>query len=172
MLTGKDLDNKLEIEKFIEAYTTLHFSTMDLSNYQYLDEIYSSISAKLDKIKQIGNIRYKPIDDYDFVDENVFQNFIEDYSVLSNINYKMIPEIFTGFQKVSDNIMNIANNINKITYESNTILKNIEEEVKTKLLRKSIKEESTIYDSLGPGSKFSPTTAWHDSHGHSRRSNW
>ena len=155
MITGKDIESRLAIEIFIDEYMTLHFSKISMDDYLYLDEVYSSIASKLDRIKSIGTVKFIPMDEYDFVEEAPYQEFVDDYNIISRINYRIIPELFGGLQRISDSIFNISTSVNKIIYNSETTMKAVEEEMKTRLLKKAIKEESNIYDAIGPGSKLS-----------------
>jgi len=154
MLTGKDLTEKLEIEKYINNYITSQFSNINLSDYLYLDEIYTSIFTKLNLLSEIDKIPFSPMNEYNFVDEKPFDDFTEKYKLISGIVYKIIPELFTNLQTLSDNIITTSENISKLTHASDTILTKIEEEIKTNIIKQSIKEESIIYDSIGPGTSF------------------
>lgn len=149
MITRKERATRSATERFVDTFVTTYFSNLSSDQFTYLDGVYRTIANRIAQLRDVRDIQLNYLDDYSIVKKDIYETLFNKSLLLADLNYRMIPEVFSDLNRIYNNVIEGAENLSKQITVAEDIVKTLEGSLKQKVSLSSIKNEVLIYDTIG-----------------------
>lgn len=158
MITRKERATRSATERFVDTFVTTYFSNLSSDQFTYLDGVYRTIANRIAQLRDVRDIKLNYLDDYSIVKKDIYETLFNKSLLLADLNYRMIPEVFSDLNRIYNNVIEGAENLSKQITVAEDIVKTLEGSLKQKVSISSIKNEVLIYDTIGSSTYVSEGT--------------